>query len=175
MEVKPEAVKQVSSEIPSIYDGEAEFNQGVQVAIDKGISKAIFNSKLTSSQKSVVSTHGEEVVQKALDKATEAMKTNTKLVERFRGAESPFEEIMVIAKELGDAERFNNPDLIEKWKQDERKIIEAEVAARHEGDVNREAELDNSIPESMTNARSKGTLKGVARAGATPIGSIFPD
>jgi len=173
LKANSEAQKPTEPKLPSIYDGEAEFENSLTDHVQKTVSQAIFNDRLKISQESVVKEHGEEVVQVALDKATKAMTNNPKLVERFRGSSQPFEEIMTMAKELDEAERFNNPDLVDKWKDEERKRIEAEVRAEIAGDAKIEADIDNSIPQSMSGARSSGTLKGTNFTGQKPLDSIL--
>ena len=171
-EVAPEPAA-IASAIPSIYDGEGQFQEGVSSFVKKEVGQAIFNDRLQVSQSAVVKELGEDVVQVALDTVTKAMTNNPKLVERFRASQSPFQEIMVMAKELGDAERFNNPALVEDWKAEQIKLLTASITANLVDKQNSETELDDSIPDSLSGTRSSGSLKAGKFTGQKSLDQIL--
>ena len=159
--------------IPSVYDGEGQFREGVADFVKATIRQENFNERLASSQTKAMTEHGEDKVQKALDRMTPEMAKNPKYVERFRAATEPFMEIVAMAEDLDKAEKLADPDYVSKWEQQEREKIEASVRAEYEGKSQAESYLDNTIPDSLAGSRSSGDLKtGTAYSGPKPLSEI---
>ena len=168
-----EATTKPEIDLPSIYDGEGKFQEGLIGAIKATVRQEAFNVKLASSQKKAVKEHGEGKVQKALDRMTPEMAKNPKYVERFRASDEPFMEIVAMAEDLDKAEKLNDPEYVSKWEAERSKEIEVKIRAELEGKAADEAAIDNDIPESLSGSRSKGDLKTQkAWSGPKPLTEI---
>jgi len=160
--------------LPSIYDGEGDFQEGIIKLVTTTARQEVFNDRLKSSQAKAIEEFGEEKVQKALDRMTPEMKINPKFVDRFRQAQEPFMEIVQMAEDLDKAEKMADPDYVSNWEKEKEAEIEKRVRAELEGKAKKESDLDDAIPDSLAGSRSTGDLKaGVPYSGPKPLAEIF--
>lgn len=152
-----------TSQLPSIYDGEEQYNGAVESLVDKSVKKAIFNDRLAIDQVRVVKEHGEAEVQAIIDKMGPELMKNPSFMQRYQNSHEPLAELIAMSGELEIMNNMNDPKFVADWEAKKEKEIEARVVARLTGERQVEDDLDASIPDTLSGTNSQGSL----RAGKT--------
>lgn len=161
-------------DLPSIHDGEAQFQQGMSDLAKREARQVIFEERLSLSENAAVEEYGKDVVQAAIDKMTPQMKDNPEYVKRFRQAREPYVELVKMAADIDKASKLTDPNYVSKWEAEKEKEIEARIRTELEEAAKKEADLDATIPDSLSGRRSSGDLKsGTPHPGQKPLNELF--
>jgi hypothetical protein len=161
-------------ELPSIYEGEGQYNKALLSTVQSTVNRAIFVERFNLSRGRAIKEHGEEAVQQALDRVTPEMEKNQKLAQRFRNSMEPLVEVVEMARELETAEKLSDPNYVKNWEAERETEIRKKVLQELQDAEAGERALDDAIPDSLSGSGSKGGLKaGRPFTGPTPLAEIL--
>ncbi len=147
-----EAQLETKKDPTSVFEDENAFRQEMS---------ADFNQKLTNTVLSLTEnfarrTHGDEVVDQAIDWFKDAARETPLLQQRFNEAGNDVETVVSLYKSHKSAEELQDVDA---YKAKLRAEVEAEVKAELEGKAASKSKLRDSIPESLVGEPSAGAPK----------------
>jgi len=155
---------------PDIFEDQAAYTQHFQQKIDNDR----FNDKANMSEFYARREHAD------LDSKVEAFKelklTNPALEAQVMNAASPYHEIIDIVAKHEKMEKMQNIDEFEATTRAEIEVkVRAEIKAEMEGKQQADKNLRDSIPTSLVDAQSKGSVTKPAWAGTSSLSNLFGD
>jgi hypothetical protein len=157
-------------DMPDVFEDQQAYTQRLETTIQQ----AAFNEKANLSEFFARREYAD------LDSKIEVFNTlktsNPALATQVQNAQSPYHEIVDIVDNHEKMERMSN---VKEYEATTRAEIEAQVRAEleaeYKGKKDAKAELRDSIPTSLVNANSKGTISGQTWDGPTSLENIFND
>jgi hypothetical protein len=155
---------------PDIFDDQAAYTEHQT----SQMNSALFNERANISE-----FHARREF-KDLDKDIEAFQLlksdNPSLMTQVQNSPSPYHEIHSIVERHEKMERMQNVEEFEKTTRAELEIkIRSEIEAEMKGKAEIKEKLRDSIPTSLVNEPSKGTVSGQSWGGPSPLEDILGD
>ena len=157
---------------PDIFEDQAAYTKHFQEQIDNNR----FNDRANQSEFYAQREFGVEELALKVETFKELKATNPALESQVLNAVSPYHEIADIVSKHEKMEKMQNIDEFEATTRAEIEAqVRAEIKAEIEGKATADKNLRDSIPTSLVDERSQGTVKQPAWAGKSTLDNIFND
>jgi len=164
------AAQKAKEPAPDIFEDQQGFTEHLQKQIDTDR----FNDRANQSEFYAKREFGEEELSAKVEAFKELKMTNPELEAQVLNAVSPYHEIVDIVSKHEKMEKMQNIDEFEaKTRAEIEAKVRAEIKAELEGKINADKDLRDSIPTSLVDEPSKGTINKPTWAGPSTLDSIL--
>ncbi len=162
--------KKEPEKAPDVFENQ----QGYTEYVGKQIDSAVFNERANMSE--FYARREFPDLDDKVEKYKELLSSNPGLQTQVMSAPSPYHEIADIVDKHQKYEQMQNIDEFEaKTRAEIEAKVRAEIEEELKGKYEADANLRKSIPKSLVNAPSVGTLSKQPDPGPTPLSKIFGD
>lgn len=149
---------------PDVFEDQEGFTQH----LSQQMSQTVLNERLNMSE--FMARRDFPDLDAKVDKFSEMVANNPALKEQVFGAVSPYHELVDVVSKAEELEQLKDVDT---YKEKLRAQIEADIRAEFEAKAKKSEELRDSIPPSLNDVGTKGSLKGSQWGGPTQLDSIL--
>jgi len=158
--------------LPDIFEDQAAYTKQFQDKIDTDR----FNDRANQSEFYAQREFGAEALALKVEAFKELKAANPALEAQVYNAVSPYHEIADIVSKHEKMEKMQNIDEYEKKTRAEIEVqVRAEIKAELEGKTTADKNLRDSIPTSLVDETSQGTVKQPTWQGPSTLSTLFND
>ena len=155
---------QSKQEMPDVFENQEAFTQAIQGQIQSAQVNAQANISEFLARRDFPDLDAK------IEKFKELQEADPTLAQRVRASVSPFHEIADIVTK---AEKLAKLDDVDKMESEIRAKVEAEVRAKIEAEMADKQKLAGTIPQSLSDEASTGSIKANTYAGPTPLDNLI--